>query len=230
MIKAIALLSVIAALACSAQATAQKYPEKSIRLVTAFPSGVPYVLALLLSEKLRESFEQPVVPDFKAGAGGNVASELVAKAAPDGYTLLLTSPTIAISPSLFHRLGYDTFRDFSPITLLASVPNVMLVHPSVLARSLSELVKLAETYPGKLNYGSSGVGSASQLGSELFKTLTKIDIVHVPYKTATIAITAMAGGGSRHGHLQHSSDYLNDQFRSCSSACCSDPRACGCAA
>lgn len=194
MIKAIALLSVIAALACSAQATAQKYPEKSIRLVTAFPSGVPYVLALLLSEKLRESFEQPVVPDFKAGAGGNVASELVAKAAPDGYTLLLTSPTIAISPSLFPRLGYDTFRDFAPITLLASVPNVMLVHPSVPARSLSELVKLAETYPGKLNYGSSGVGSASQLGSELFKTLTKIDIVHVPYKTATIAITAMAGG------------------------------------
>jgi tripartite-type tricarboxylate transporter receptor subunit TctC len=176
------------------QVTAQKYPEKSIRMVVAFPTGAPYILALLISEKLRESLGQSVMPDFRAGAGGNIASELVAKAPADGYTLLLTSPTIAISPSLFAKLGYDTFRDFAPLTLLATVPNVLVVHPSVPAKSLAELVKLAKAHPGKMNFGSGGLGSGSQLGSELFKTLTKINIVHVPYKGAAIAMTAMLSG------------------------------------
>jgi tripartite-type tricarboxylate transporter receptor subunit TctC len=187
-------LALLALLACPLPVPAQNYPEKSIRLVVAFPTGAPYILALLISEKLRESLGQPVVPDFRAGAGGNIASELVAKAPADGYTLLLTSPTIAISPSLFQKLGYDTFRDFAPITLLATVPNVIIVHPSVPARSLDELVKLAQAHPGKLNFGSGGLGSGSQLGSELFKALTKIDIVHVPYKGAAIALTAMLSG------------------------------------
>jgi tripartite-type tricarboxylate transporter receptor subunit TctC len=187
-------LITLALLADPPPALAQKYPDKSIRLVVAFPTGAPYVLALLLSDKLRESMGQSVVPDFKAGAGGNIASELVAKAPADGYTLLLTSPTIAISPSLFSKLGYDTFRDFAPITLLATVPNVMVVHPSVPAKSLADLVKLAKAHPGKLNFGSGGLGSGSQLGSELFKTLTKINIVHVPYKGAAIAMAAMMGG------------------------------------
>ncbi len=187
-------LAVLAVLACPLPALAQKYPEKSIRLVVAFPTGAPYILALLISEKLRESLGQSVVPDFRAGAGGNIASELVAKAPPDGYTLLLTSPTIAISPSLFAKLGYDTFRDFAPITLLATVPNVLVVHPLVPAKSLDELVKLAKAHPGKLNFGSGGLGSGSQLGSELFKTLTRINIVHVPYKGAAIAMTAMMSG------------------------------------
>jgi tripartite-type tricarboxylate transporter receptor subunit TctC len=191
-----ALISVaaLALVACPQPVLAQKYPEKSIRLVVAFPTGAPYILALLISEKLRESLGQPVVPDFRGGAGGNLASELVAKAPPDGYTLLLTSPTIAISPSLFAKLGYDTFRDFAPIMQLATVPNVMIVHPSVPAKSLAELVRLAKAHPGKLNFGSGGLGSGSQLGSELFKALTKIDIVHVPYKGAAIAMTAMLGG------------------------------------
>jgi tripartite-type tricarboxylate transporter receptor subunit TctC len=187
-------LALLAPLACPLPVLAQKYPEKSIRMVVAFPTGAPYILALLISEKLRESLGQSVVPDFRPGAGGNLASELVAKAPPDGYTLLLTSPTIAISPSLFPKLGYDTFRDFAPITLLATVPNVMIVHPSVPAKSLAELVRLAKAHPGKLNFGSGGLGSGSQLGSELFKALTKIDIVHVPYKGAAIALTAMLGG------------------------------------
>ncbi|MBI4190475.1 MAG: tripartite tricarboxylate transporter substrate binding protein [Betaproteobacteria bacterium] len=192
--KAPLCLALLALLACPLPVLAQKYPEKSIRMVVAFPTGAPYILALLISEKLRESFGQSVVPEFRAGAGGNIASELVAKAPPDGYTLLLTSPTIAISPSLFQNLGYDTFRDFAPITLLATVPNVMIVHPSVPARSLNELVKLAKAHPGKLNFGSGGLGSGSQLGSELFKALTKIDMVHVPYKGAAIALTAMLSG------------------------------------
>ncbi|MEK7877878.1 MAG: tripartite tricarboxylate transporter substrate-binding protein, partial [Pseudomonadota bacterium] len=121
-LKASLAFSLFALLACPPPVLAQKYPEKSIRLVVAFPTGAPYILALLIADKLRESLGQSVVPDFRAGAGGNIASELVAKAPPDGYTLLLTSPTIAISPSLFPKLGYDTFRDFAPITLLATVP------------------------------------------------------------------------------------------------------------
>ncbi len=187
-------MALLALLACPLPVWAQKYPDRSIRLVVAFPTGAPYILALLISEKLRESLGQSVVPDFRAGAGGNIASELVAKAPPDGYTLLLTSPTVAISPSLFKKLGYDTFRDFAPITLLATVPNVIVVHPSVPAKSLGELVKLAQAHPGKLNFGSGGLGSGSQLGSELFKALTKINMVHVPYKGASLALTAMLSG------------------------------------
>src|SRR5258706_1121453 len=173
---------------------AQKYPEKNIRLVVAFQSGAPYTLALVMSEKLRDSLGQSVVPDFRAGAGGNLAAELVAKAPADGYTLLLTSPTIVISPSLFPKLGYDTFRDFAPVSLVATVPNVIVVHPSVPAKSLNELVQLARAHPGELNFGSGGLGTGSQLGTELFKSLTKINLVHVPYKGAAIALTAMLGG------------------------------------
>jgi tripartite-type tricarboxylate transporter receptor subunit TctC len=188
------LLCIVAVLACALPAFAQKYPDRQIRLVVAFPTGAPYILALLLAEKLRDPLGQPVVPDFRGGAGGNVGAELVAKAPADGYTLLLTSGSIAISPSLFPKLGYDTFHDFAPITLLATVPNVLVVHPSVPARSLSELVKLAKAHPGKLNFGSGGVGSGSQLGSELFKTLSAIRMVHVPYKGAALALSAMLSG------------------------------------
>jgi tripartite-type tricarboxylate transporter receptor subunit TctC len=187
-------LALLALLACALPAAAQKYPDRSIRMIVAFPTGAPQILSLLLSEKLRESLGQAVVPDFRGGAGGNLASELTAKAPPDGYTVLLTSPTIAISPSLFPKLGYDTFRDFTPVSQIAAVPNVMLVHPSVPARTMKELVNLAKAHPGKLNFGSGGVGSGSQLGSELFKSLAKIKMVHVPYKGAAIAMNAMLGG------------------------------------
>lgn len=187
-------LALPALLAHPLPALAQNYPEKNVRLVVAYATGPSYTVALLLADKLRESFGQTFVPDFRAGAGGNLASELVAKTPADGYTLLLTSVTIAISPSLYQNLGYDTFRDFTPITLLTTTPNVMVVHPSVPAKSLAELVKLAKAHPGKLNYGSGGVGTSSQLGSELFITLNKINIVHVPYKGATIALSAILSG------------------------------------
>jgi tripartite-type tricarboxylate transporter receptor subunit TctC len=163
-------------------------------MVVAFPTGASQLVAVTLAERLREALGQAVVADFRAGAGGNLAAELVAKSPSDGYTLLLTSPSIAISPSLFSKLGYDTFRDFAPISLLATVPNVMVVHPSVPARTLHELVSLARSHPRKLNFGSGGVGSGSQLGAELFKAHAKIDMVHVPYKGAAIAMTAMLGG------------------------------------
>jgi tripartite-type tricarboxylate transporter receptor subunit TctC len=187
-------LLLVAVLGYPFPAKAQKYPDRPIRLVVAFPTGAPYILGLLLSDQLRDRLGQPVVPDFRGGAGGNLAAELVAKAPADGYTLLLTSGSIAISPSLFPKLGYDTFRDFAPVTLLATVPNVLVVHPLVPARSLGELVKLAKAHPGKLNYGSGGVGSGSQLGSVLFRTLAGIQMVHVPYKGAALALTAMLGG------------------------------------
>ena len=187
-------LALLALLACPLPVLAQKYPEKSIRLLVGFSTGAPYILALLISDKLRESLGQSLVPDFRPGAAGNIATEVVAKAPPDGYTLLLTASTIAISPNLSPKLGYDTFRDFAPITLLATVPTVIVVHPSVPAKNLDELVKLAKAHPGKLNFGSGGIGTSNHLGSELFKTLTKINIVHVPYKGAAIALTAMLSG------------------------------------
>lgn len=187
-------LALPALLAYSLPAPAQNYPERNIRMVVAYATGPSYTVSLLLADKLRESFGQTFVPDFRAGAGGNIASELVAKTPPDGYTLLLTSVTIAISPSLYRNLHYDTFRDFTPITQLTTTPNVIVVHPSVPAKSLAELVKLAKAHPGKLNYGSGGVGTSSQLGSELFNTLNRINIVHVPYKGASIALSAILSG------------------------------------
>jgi tripartite-type tricarboxylate transporter receptor subunit TctC len=182
-----------AALAAPLPAAAQKYPEKAVRMIVAFPTGASQILGLLTAEKLREATGQAFVPDFKPGAGGNLASELTAKAPPDGYTLLLTSGTIAISPSLYSKLGW-TINDFTPIALIATVPNVMVVHPNVPAKNIQELIKLAKAQPGKLNFGSGGVGSGGQLGSEMFKALAKVNMVHVPYKGASIAMTAMLGG------------------------------------
>jgi len=188
-------LALLAVLACPLPAAAQKYPERSIRLIVAFTAGGSMsILGLLLSEKLREVLGQAVVADFRPGAGGNLAAELAARAPADGYTLLLTSPTIAISPSLYKKLGYDNLRDFTAITLIATVPNVITVHPSVPAKSLKELVELAKAHPGKLNFGSSGIGSGGQLAGELFRTLSGINILHVPYKGSSFALTAMISG------------------------------------
>ena len=181
-------------LAFATPAPAQKYPEHTVRVVVAFPTGASQILGLLVTEKLREAWKQPVVPDFKAGAAGNVAAELVAKAPADGYTLLLTSPSIAISPSFFKKLGYDPARDLVAVAPLAAVPNIMIVHPSVPAKTLQELAKLARATPGKLNYASSGVGGSNHLASELFCSLAKVKMTHVPYKGVAIAMTAMLSG------------------------------------
>jgi len=175
-------------------AFAQKYPEKNVRLIVAFPTGASQILGLLVSEKLGAALGQPVVADFRPGAGGNLAAELAAKSPPDGHTLLLTSPSIAISPSLYKKLGYDTQRDFAAVTMLSTVPNVFVIHPSVPAKSIRELVTLAKAHPGKLSFGSGGIGSSNHLAGELFKSLAKVDILHVPYKGASIALTHILGG------------------------------------
>jgi tripartite-type tricarboxylate transporter receptor subunit TctC len=175
-------------------APAQKYPEKNVRLIVAFPTGASQILGLLVGEKLGAALGQPVVPDFRTGAGGNLAAELAARAPADGHTLLLTSPSLVISPTLYKKLGYDTMRDFAPVTMLSTVPNVFVIHPSVPAKNISELIKLAKAHPGKMSFGSGGVGSSNHLAGELFKSLAKVDILHVPYKGASIALTHILGG------------------------------------
>lgn len=174
--------------------TAQKYPEKNVRLIVAFPTGASQILGLLVAEKLGAALAQPVVADFRPGAGGNLAAELAAKSPADGHTLLLTSPSIVISPSLYKKLNYDTLRDFTGVSMLSTVPNVFVIHPSVPAKNINELVRLARAHPGKMSFGSGGVGSSNHLAGELFKSLAKVNILHVPYKGASIALTHILGG------------------------------------
>ena len=175
-------------------AAAQKYPERNVRLIVAFPTGASQILGILVSEKLGGALGQPVVADFRPGAGGNLAAELAAKSPADGHTLLLTSPSLVISPSLYKKLNYDTLRDFAPVSMLSTVPNVFVIHPSVPVKNINELVKLAKAHPGKMSFGSGGVGSSNHLAGELFKSLAKVDILHVPYKGASIALTHILGG------------------------------------
>jgi tripartite-type tricarboxylate transporter receptor subunit TctC len=175
--------------ACALPASAQKYPDKNVRLIVAFPTGASQILGLLVADKLGAALGQPVVADFRPGAGGNLAAELTAKSPADGHTLLLTSPSLVISPSLYKKLNYDTMRDFVAISMLSTVPTVFVIHPSVPARNINELVKLAKAHPGKMSFGSGGIGSSNHLAGELFKSLAKVDILHVPYKGASIALT-----------------------------------------
>ena len=178
----------------SPPAQAQKYPEKSIRFISPYPTGASQILALLISEKLGAALGQPVYADFRPGAGGNIGMELAAKAPADGYTLLQSSSSLAIGPSLYKKLPFDAARDFQAISQTANVPNLIVVHPSVPAKSLKELVQVAKAQPGKLSYGSGGVGSGNHLASEMFKSMAGINLVHVPYKGASIALTHILSG------------------------------------
>ena len=178
----------------SLPAQAQKYPEKSIRFISPYPTGASQILALLISEKLGAALGQPVYADFRPGAGGNIGMELAAKAPADGYTLVQSSSSLAIGPSLYKKMPFDAARDFQAISQTANVPNLIVVHPSVPAKSLKELVQVAKAQPGKLSYGSGGVGSGNHLASEMFKSMAGINLVHVPYKGASIALTHILSG------------------------------------
>ena len=178
----------------SPPAQAQKYPEKTIRFISPYPTGASQILALLISEKLGAALGQPVYADFRPGAGGNIGMELAAKAPADGYTLVQSSSSLAIGPSLYKKLPFDAARDFQAISQTANVPNLIVVHPSVPAKSLKELVQVAKAQPGKLSYGSGGVGSGNHLASEMFKSMAGINLVHVPYKGASIALTHILSG------------------------------------
>jgi len=172
------------------------YPAKPIRLVVPFPpGGTTDILARIVAQKLTEAWGQPVVVDNRPGAGGNIGAELVAKSAPDGYTLLMgTVGTHAINASLYAKLPYDHVKDFAPVILVAGVPNVLVVNPSVPVNSVAELIAYAKANPGKLNFASSGSGTSIHLSGELFRTMAGVQITHVPYKGSAPAIADLVGG------------------------------------
>ena len=176
-------------------ALAQTYPIKPVRFLVGFaPGGATDVSARMLGQRLAETLGQPVVVENRPGSGGLLATEAVAKAAADGYTLLMMPAADAVQPAIRKRLPYDLERDFAPVGRVVTGPWVMVVHPSVPARSVSELVALARSRPGKLNYGTSGVGSSAHLANELFNTMARVKIVHVPYKGISEGVTAAAAG------------------------------------
>ena len=192
---AYALIVSTLAMTPAATAVAQAYPVKPIRLILPFPPGGPTdIQGRAIAQKLSEQIGQSVVPENRPGAGGNLGLELAAKAPPDGYTITLAGPPLAISPSLYAKLNYDAMRDFAPISLVTATQNIMVVHNSVPAKSLKEFIQLARRYPGKLNFSSSGAGSSNHLASEMLKIRYKLDMVHVPYKGAALALVTLMSG------------------------------------
>jgi len=174
---------------------AQTYPDHPIRIINGFAAGGGADLLLrAIQPKATELLGQQIVIDYKTGAGGNIAMESVARASPDGYTLLLGTPGLAINPSLYKTLAFDPLKDFFPVTMIGVVQNVLVVHPSVPARTVQELIAFVRAHPGKLNFGSSGYGTSLHLAGELFKLSTDTDIVHVAYKGSGQAINDVLSG------------------------------------
>ncbi len=172
------------------------FPDKPVKIMVGFPAGGPLdAHARLLAERLGQVLGQPVIIDYKAGAGGTVGAEFVAKSAPDGYTLLMANTgTMVINPAVYTKLGYSTLKDFAPIARTAQQPLALVVNPEVKANTVQELVALAKKNPGKLNYGSAGNGGISHLVPEMFKTSTGTFIVHIPYRGSAPAFTDLLGG------------------------------------
>ncbi len=176
-------------------AGAQPYPDKPIKLVIPFaPGGSVDIVGRILAQSLGEELKQTIVVENRAGAGGNIGFEAVAHAKPDGYTLLMASSNLAVNVSLYRTIGYDPLKDFAPISLVAIQPNVLMVHPSLPVKTVPELIAYAKANPGKLNFGSSGIGASQHLSGELFKSRTGVDMVHVPYKGGGPAMADLVGG------------------------------------
>ena len=194
--KRIAAATVGLSLLCAHAVPAQQFPAKPIRIVVPFaPGGPTDIVGRIVGQRLTESFGQTVVVDNRAGAGGVVGADLAAKAPGDGYTLLLCSTSaMAINPSLMAKMPYDSVRDFAPISLIVTIPYLLLVSAASPIQSTQELIALAQSKPGQMTYGSAGTGSTSHLAGELFKSMAKIDIVHVPYKGSAPASTDLIGG------------------------------------
>jgi tripartite-type tricarboxylate transporter receptor subunit TctC len=179
----------------AAHAQAQSYPTKPIRLVVPFtPGGGVDINARLLAQKLTEYLGQPIIVESRPGGGTNIGNEFVAKSAPDGYTLLINAGSVAINMSLYKNLNYDSLRDFVAISIFSESPNVLVVHPSLPAKSAKDLVALARARPGALNYSSSGSGTTQHLSGELFNLRTGVKIVHVPFRGTAPSLTAVVGG------------------------------------
>lgn len=176
-------------------AAAQNYPNKPLRLIVAFPPGASSdLVGRMLGQKIGEQMGQQVIPDNRPGAGGNLGLGMLAKTPPDGYTIGIATASIAVSPALYKNLGYDPVKDLAPVARLTTIPNVLLVHPSVPAKTLRQFIDLAKASPGKLNFGSGGTGTTNHLANEMLKHLEKINLVHVPYKGVTQAMVAMMSG------------------------------------
>ncbi|MBI2224076.1 MAG: tripartite tricarboxylate transporter substrate binding protein [Betaproteobacteria bacterium] len=175
---------------------AQSYPSKPIRLIVPFaPGGGVDLIGRIIAQKLQEAWGQPVIVDNRGGGGGNIGTDMVAKSPPDGHTLLMGYVgNLAINPFLFRKLPYDPVKDFSPISLAATAPNLLVAHPSVPASTVKDLVTLAKTKPGSLSYASAGNGTVGHMVAELFKSVTGIGIVHIPYKGNGPAVTDLLGG------------------------------------
>jgi tripartite-type tricarboxylate transporter receptor subunit TctC len=193
---AAAASATLCAPAAWSQTTPAAWPAKPIRLVVPFPpGGAADLFARLIGAELAQSLGQPVIVDNRPGAGGNIGAREVASAAPDGYTMLLgTVGTHAINPTLYGNLPYDTRKAFTPVVMVGSVPNVLVVNPQLPARSVAELTALAKGKPGKLSMGSSGNGSSIHLSGELYKHLAQVSILHVPYRGGAAALTDLIGG------------------------------------
>jgi len=192
----LAILVSQTALAQSGPALVQGWPSRPVRLLVPFAAGagINDIMARLVGQHLGAGLGQPVVIENRAGAGGIAGTEAAAKAAPDGYTFLMTNVSLVTSAYLYPKLPYDPQNDFVPVTLVATSPLMLVVHPSVAAKSVQELVALAKANPGRLNFGSGGVGSTPHLSAELFKSAAGIDAVHVPYKGGAPALNDLVGG------------------------------------
>ena len=189
-------LVAITSLAPAAFAADANYPNKSIRIIVPFPpGGIADVMSRVFGQKFTDAWNQPVVIENRTGAGGNIGAEVVAKSPPDGYTLVMgTIGTHAVNVSLFSKLPYDPVKDFAPVALVVEADGLLVLHPSVPVKTVKDLIALARARPGQLVYASAGNGTAGHLSGELFKTMSKTDLVHIPYKGNVPALTDVVGG------------------------------------
>jgi tripartite-type tricarboxylate transporter receptor subunit TctC len=188
-------VTLISSFLLAAPVAAQQYPSRPIRVVVPFaPGGAVDLVARTVAPRLTDVFGQTVVVDNRGGAGGTIGADIVAKARPDGYTLLVASMGVAVNAVLYPKLPYDTLKDLAPVTTLGEQPNIVVAHPSVPAKSIRELLALAKSRPGQITYASGGVGSNTHLVTVLFAQMAKVDLLHVPYKGLGPAITDLVGG------------------------------------
>lgn len=196
MVRSTLNLSICCLLSFIGTADAQEYPSRPIQFVVPYPPGGGNdIFARFLAGPLHESLGQPVVVENRAGAGGTIGTAFVARATPDGYTLLLgSSGALAVAPSLIPKLPYNALKDLAPITMLATVPNILAVHPSVPAKSVKQLIALAKADPGALSFGSSGIGGSGYLAGELFNSMAGVRMTHVPYRGTGLSVTGLLSG------------------------------------
>jgi tripartite-type tricarboxylate transporter receptor subunit TctC len=188
-------LAAIIFFSASALAQTAPYPNKPLKLILPFPpGGGTDILGRVIAERLSANLGQPVVTENRGGAGGNVGAEAAARSSPDGYTIVLVAPSLAISPTLYSKLNYDPVKDLAPISLVATVPNVMITHPSVPAQTLQEFIALVRSRPGAMNFGSGGSGTSNHLAGELFNIVAGTKLVHIPYKGVNLAMQDVLSG------------------------------------